>query len=911
MPEEAPVDSLPADEPGANVESPLSPDVAAYWLAALIDSADDAIITKTLDGRITSWNPGARRLFGYTAEEAIGQPVTMLIPEDHPDEEPDILARIRRGERVEHYETVRRRKDGTLVDISLTISPIRKPDGAIIGASTIARDITGRKRAEEALRRREEELTDFIDNSAVGLHWVAADGTILWANQAELDLLGYAREEYVGRHIAEFHADREAIEDILARLTRDETLHSYEARLRRKDGSIRHVLISSNVRRRDGEFVHTRCFTRDITERKRAEAELRATEHRFTMFMENLPGLAWIKDLEGRYVYANEAAVRAFGVGRTELYGKTDGEVFPPETAAQFRENDRRALEGGAGALAVEVLEQADGTHYSLVSKFPILGPEGGRLMVGGVAVDITEQKKAEEALRSSEARLRALFAAMTDVVFVLGADGRYLEIAPTDPRLLYRPPDEVLGRTLHEVLPAEQADFFLSHVRRALETRQTHTVEYQLRIGAEEVWFEGRVSPMTEGAVFWIARDVSERKRAEVERERLLAGEKKARAAAEEASRLKDEFLATVSHELRTPLTAILGWAHMLRTGQLDANLAAGAFDKIERNARAQAQLIDDLLDVSRAISGKLRLDVRPVDPNSFIEAAVEAVRPGAEAKGVRVQKVIDTGLVTVSGDPVRLQQVVWNLLSNAVKFTPRGGRIQVKLERVSSHVEIAVSDTGAGIDPEFLPYVFDRFRQADGTTTRAHGGLGLGLSIVRHIVELHGGTVMAESAGEGQGATFTVLLPVAPVYAPERSEGRVRPAARDTPPAFDRPERLDGLRVLVVDDEPDTLGMLKAGLGRCGAEVATAGSATEALAMLSESPPDLLISDIGMPDEDGYALIRKVRALAAERGGRVPAIALTAYARAEDRLQALQAGYQMHVAKPVELTELAAVAA
>ncbi|HEY0174346.1 MAG TPA: ATP-binding protein, partial [Pyrinomonadaceae bacterium] len=398
---------------------------------------------------------------------------------------------------------------------------------------------------------------------------------------------------------------------------------------------------------------------------------------------------------------------------------------------------------------------------------------------------------------------------------------------------------------------------------------------------------------------------------RARAEAETSAAENERLYREAHEASRLKDEFLATVSHELRTPLTAILGWAHMLRTGRLGADSAAGAFETIERNARAQSQLIDDLLDVSRAITGKLRIDVRPVDPNSFIEAAVEAVRPAAEAKGVRVQKVVDTGLVTVSGDPVRLQQVVWNLLSNAIKFTPRGGRVQVRMERVNSHVEIAVSDTGAGIVPDFLPHVFDRFRQADQKTTRRHGGLGLGLAIVRHLVELHGGSVRAESAGEGQGSTFTVLLPVAPVYASDPSEGRVHPAARDTLPPFECPDRLDGLRVLVVDDEPDTRDMLKAGLEHCGANVTTVGSAAEAFALIEREPPHVLISDIGMPEEDGYDLIRKVRKLPAERGGRVPAIALTAYARAEDRMHALRAGYQMHVPKPVELVELAAVTA
>ncbi len=401
------------------------------------------------------------------------------------------------------------------------------------------------------------------------------------------------------------------------------------------------------------------------------------------------------------------------------------------------------------------------------------------------------------------------------------------------------------------------------------------------------------------------------QRKRAEAEREQFLAGEQEARKEAEAANRLKDEFLATVSHELRTPLTAVIGWVHLLRGGQLDERRAPHALETIERNARSQAQLIDDLLDVSRIITGKLRLDVRQVDPHSFIEAAIEAVHPAAAAKNVRIQKVLDTGVVSVAGDPARLQQVIWNLLSNAIKFTPKGGRVQVRLERINSHIEIAVSDTGAGINLEFLPHVFDRFRQADQTTTRHQGGLGLGLAIVRHLVELHGGTVHAESPGEGQGATFKVKLPVIPIYQGDGMDERTHPASRDTLSSFDCPERLDGLKVLVVDDEADTRELLKVGISQCGAEVTTAASAQEALEVIEKARPEILISDIGMPDEDGYELIKKVRALPADGGGRVPAIALTAYARTEDRLRALRAGYQMHVTKPVELSELVAVIA
>jgi PAS domain S-box-containing protein len=533
-----------------------SAELAQYWLAALIESADDAVISKTLDGIITSWNAGAQRIFGYTAEEVIGKSVTILIPPDHIDEEPAILARLRAGDRIEHYETIRCTKDGRLIDISLTVSPIKGPNGQIVGASKIARDITEQRQARKAL----------------------------------------------------------------------------------------------------------------------------------------------------------DAAYAA-----------------------------------------------------------------------------------AERARRDAE--------------------------------------------------------------------------------------------------------------QAAAEKERLYQQ-------AEESSRLKEEFLATISHELRTPLSAILGWTRMLRLGQLSTEEHAKALDTIERNARAQAQLIDDLLDVSRIVTGKLRMDVRPSDPTSFIDAAVEAVRPAADAKGVRLQKVMDTAAVSIPGDPVRLQQVVWNLLSNAIKFTPRGGHVQIRSERVNSHLEIVVSDTGQGIAPDFLPHVFDRFRQADQKTSRQHGGMGLGLAIVRHLVELHGGTVQASSAGVGKGATFTVQLPIIPVYQVDTSGGRVHPGARDLLPPQDITDRLDGLRILVVDDEPDTRDLLKQGLEYCGATVSLAGSAAEALTALDNEMPDVLISDIGMPGVDGYDLIRKIRTLQVETERRVPAIALTAYTRVEDRLQALRAGYDMHVPKPVELTELCAVA-
>jgi PAS domain S-box-containing protein len=396
--------------------------------------------------------------------------------------------------------------------------------------------------------------------------------------------------------------------------------------------------------------------------------------------------------------------------------------------------------------------------------------------------------------------------------------------------------------------------------------------------------------------------------KKAAGEREKLLEAERNARSEAEHSNILKDEFLAILSHELRTPLNSILGWSQLLASGKVPAAETAQGLDAIQRSARAQTQLIEDLLDMSRIISGKIRLDVQWADLARLVTLAVESVRPSADSKQIRLRKIIDPHAGPVSGDPTRLQQIVWNLLINAIKFTPKGGKVDVLLERVNSHLEITVRDSGIGIKPEFLPQVFERFRQADSSTTRSHGGLGLGLSIVKTLVELHGGTIRAKSAGEHQGATFIVALPMAPV---KKDESREHPTT-PKPPAIESGEiLLAGVKILVVDDEPDARELIKRVLSQGKAEILTAGSAEEGIQLLQAERPDVIISDIGMPGKDGYQFMREIRNLASRAGGKTPAIALTAFARSEDRTRAMIAGYQVHIAKPIEPQELVATVA
>jgi CheY-like chemotaxis protein len=372
-----------------------------------------------------------------------------------------------------------------------------------------------------------------------------------------------------------------------------------------------------------------------------------------------------------------------------------------------------------------------------------------------------------------------------------------------------------------------------------------------------------------------------------------------------EAANRSKDQFLAMVSHELRNPLSPLLAWARMLRTGRLDEDKQRRAYEVIERSALAQAQLVEDLLDVSRIVSGKLRLEVRPTELAPVVQAALESLRPSADAKNIRLQVVLDPRAGTVAGDPDRLQQVVWNLVSNAIKFTPRGGRVWVALQRVESHVELVVADSGEGVSQDDLPHLFERFWQSERGIRRRHGGLGLGLAIVRHLVELHGGSVSAYSAGLGHGTEFRVEIPIAPLAATAPSDAHPHTSDEDASPYA----RLDELRILVVDDDPDSNEMLQTLFASCGAEVRVAASARQALEILDRWRPDVLVSDIGMPDVDGFELLAAIRQRPRERGGETPAIALTAFARTEDRIRVLEAGFQMHVPKPVDPSELTAV--
>jgi PAS domain S-box-containing protein len=687
----------------------------------------------------------------------------------------------------------------------------------------------------------------------------------------------------------------------------------------------------------------------EITPPRWAERELQASRRLFRLMADATPGLVWMSDADQRFTYFNRRWLEFRGRSLEQERGAGWMEGIHPDDRARW-EQEMAAVSAERRPLELELrLRRADGEYrWLLASGAPLLasGAFGGYI---GSCVDVTDRRRAEEASRllaeasramassldcettlSAVARLAVPHIADWCAVDMLGTDGALQRLA-----LVHADPDKVklareaerrysvdMGarsgvpnvlRTGFPELVSEITDELLAetapdpeHRRllRSLGLKSYIIVPLIARgrtLGALTLMTaeSGRRYGMGDLA---FAENLAGRAALAVDNARLYRE-------AQELNRMKDEFLATLSHEMRTPLNAIVGWAHLLRDRKLDEATTERAIETINRNAKSQSQLIADIFDVSRIVTGKLRLDLRPVELAPIVELTVDTMRPTAEAKGVVLETHVESASPTVSGDADRLQQVVWNLLANAIRFTPQGGLVSVKVARERAHATIVVEDNGAGMPPELIPRIFERFLQGDSTTTRFHGGLGLGLAIVRHIVELHGGTVEASSPGPGLGSTFKVSLPVAATLpAGDRGEPGRRRASDD---AGHHAATLEGLTVLVVDDHQDTRELMSAVLQQHGARVVGAASAEEALSRLRTDTVDVLLSDVEMPGEAGYALIQKVRAQPPEEGGRVPAVALTAYARREDRVRTLREGYQVHLAKPVAPDELVTVVA
>jgi PAS domain S-box-containing protein len=983
---------------------------------------DFAVFMSDLEGRIISWNPGAGRLLGYAEEEFIGQHASLIFtPEDRECHAPEQEMETALTEGSAEDKRWHLRKDGSRFWGNGLLMLLRDDAGAAHGFAKILRDDTESKFLEERYRSLLDNANDIIYS-----HDLA--GNYLAINRACEEVTGYTRAEILGglnikQVVApEYH---ELARRMMEQKLRDPSPTVYAVEIITKDGRRLTLEVSTRIAYRDGRPFAVEGIGRDVTERKRAEAERqqlleserrarqeaeesllqqRRLEKSLTLLVEasgvmlGSPSLESVqpavldlsrrlisadaygiwrfdreqrtwrivssagmsREYEGRHITDAEDDYNTFDqpvvaedvmrmpllAARREMYvaegiksllaaplrvhGKTSGTLtFYYRQPHKFEETELRvatALANLAGSAisSAELYEEQSGLRAAAqtAEQRSSFLDEAGRILSSTLDYQLTLARVA---------RLAVPGLADWCTVDLLEDDGtlKRLAVAHVDPAKIAwahemqerYPPDPDAPTGVHNVLRTGRSELYplITDEMIVLAAKD----EEHLRILREVGLSSAMIVPLAAhgrmlGAITFVASGLGRGYGAE---DLALAEALSHRAAlaidnarlyreAQEANRLKDEFLATVSHELRTPLTAVIGWLHLIRSGQMDEEAVGRALETVERNARSQAQLIEDLLDVSRIVTGKLRIDARPVDLAAVIDNAITSVRPAANAKGISIRADLDPRLPPVFGDPDRLQQIVWNLLTNAVKFTPDAGRVQIVTHRSDSHVEIVVSDTGRGIPSEFLPHVFDRFRQADQSTTRAEGGLGLGLAIVRHLVELHGGTVRAESDGANSGSTFTVSLPCAVAPATrydEESRSTDRSGANATIDEFS----LEGLRILVVEDDEDARELIAMVLRRRGAETVTVGSADEALDAFRRERFDALVSDIGMPERDGYSLVIELRSFPPERGGDTPAVALTAYAREEDRVKALEAGFQTHLPKPINPVELVAAVA
>jgi PAS domain S-box-containing protein len=798
---------------------------------AIVESADDAITSIDLNETLTSWNRAAERLYGYEAREVIGKSNRLIIPPDRYTEENDIVSLVKSGKGVQHFDTVRIRKDGSRVDVAITASAIYD-DGHIIGVSKIARDISERKDAE----RNGARLAAIVESSDDAIISKDLNGIITSWNRAAERMFGYTADEVIGHSIRliipQTHQHEE--DTILERIRSGESVQHFETIRCRKDRSCLPISVTvSPIRDKAGTVIGASKVARDISERKRAEALAQRTQREAEFVARMAEVLSRSLDYEVRLKELVQLAVPAIADWAAVDAVEPDGRMRRIAVAHAH---------SGDTQLGAEVRRRYED---------PITPCNARQVIRTGKGVHLPE---------------------ITDDVIVAAAHG-----------------DDTRAGLMRALRLTSCVCVPLTTNQRTFAALTLATTESGRRYTTEDHDF---------------AADVASRAA-------LMVDNARAYDALQTASGLKDEFLATLSHELRTPLNAILGYSRMLRAGMVTPEKLSRTFETIERNTTALTKMVEDILDVSRVVSGKMRLNMQPVELPVVMHDAVATVAPAAEAKHIRLETTVDPQVGAVSGDPDRLRQIVWNLLSNAVKFTPKNGRVQVRLERVNSSVEIVVSDTGIGIRSDFLPHIFEQFRQGDSGANREHAGLGLGLAIVRNLVELHGGTVYATSGGEGQGATFRVRLPLRIVHPDWQTEApRVHPRHGESAPLpslADLPN-LSDTHVLAVDDDPDALRLLKEVLEAVGATVTTASSSHAALEVASTDRPDVLVADLGMPLMDGFELIQRLRDSDVTAVRDIPAAALTAYARSEDRAKALKSGFEMHLAKPIDPAELIA---
>ena len=908
----------PGSSAAPGVRSLPSASADAELTARIVESSVDGILAFDQDFRYTLWNAGMEQMTGLRRDQVLGRVAPEAFPFLVETGEIECFREVLAGRTARSSDReFRIDQNGRKGWFEGHYSPLHGDDGSVVGGVAVIRDVTERKQAEEnrrllALHERSTRILESITDAFFSLD---RDWRFTYLNASAERLLRRARGDLLGKDLwVEFpQAVGSTFEAEYRRAVQQGVAVTFEALYPALETWFEVNAYPSP----EGLSV----YFRDAGDRRRArdaEAALRAAESRFNKLVELSPLSKQVYTPDGRPVICNPAWERLFGVTLADI---PDYNVLRDPVLVEL--GVMPLIERGFAGEPVIVPPipyrpytgmYKDQERWCGAVLYPVKDEAGRVENVILIHEDVTERMAAEAALRRTADRLRLALegARMGDWSWDAATDLMSLSDRACE---IYGVPHgtHATREQMRQCLHPDDRQRSRDVLARAVADRAAYDIEYRVvKPDGATVWVavRGRAQYDAAGRVtgmLGVAVDVTPRKLAEQERDRLLESERAARGEAERASRMKDEFLATLSHELRTPLNAILGYAQLLRSGVMGPSELGEAVEVIERNARAQTQIIEDLLDMSRIISGKVRLDVQSVNLVDVIEAAVQTVTPAADARGIRLQKILDPLAGPVSGDPGRLQQVFWNLLNNAIKFTPKGGRVQVVLGRVNSHVEVAVSDTGVGIKPEFLPYVFDRFRQADATTARRFGGLGLGLAIVKSLVELHGGSVHATSPGEGRGATFVLNLPLS-LLKPDPGPKNARPAGATVEQFC---ADLSGVTVLVVDDERDARELVRRLLAECEARVLTAASADEGLALVARDRPDVLVSDIGMPGTDGYEFVRQVRALGPEQGGGVPAVALTAFARSEDRTRAVLAGYQMHLAKPVEPAELIAVIA